>query len=237
MEPVESGSAGQRWQSLMDVAVDRVQLVAREGDGEAAECARQVLHSTTAWSRWERELGLALRPVATYRNRMMQIRALRQASFTWVHRAAPFRYMRNQHVQGERRRRLVAALYDGQFVGYDRALVTEHESWMRSVCHGFCATHLGESMLGDPLYRESMRRYQLLYMEYFRAFGVFTCGREGKSRNLARKMLPMMKSQLAELRKALLQHPLRSDWLQRESLLRKPTGDTQELRRLDFNLD
>ncbi len=116
-------------------------------------------------------------------------------------------------------------------------MVGEHETYIRSVCHGFCAEHLGESMLEDPLYRESMRRYESLYMEYFRAFGVFTCGREGKAVALSREMLPLMKAQLAELRKALLVHPLRADWLQHEAGIRKATGDTQKLRRLDFNLD
>ncbi|MEJ0100364.1 MAG: hypothetical protein WDO12_11785 [Pseudomonadota bacterium] len=116
-------------------------------------------------------------------------------------------------------------------------MVGLHETYIRSVCHGFCAEHLGESVLGDTLYRESLGRYQSLYMEYFRAFGVFTGAREGKAAALSREMLPLMKAQLAELRKALLVHPLRADWLQREVNIRKPTGDTQKLRKLDFNLD
>jgi hypothetical protein len=236
MEPSDYGSPGQRWQAYMEAAAGRMELLAREGQGESADCARQILHSAVAWSRWEQDLGNALRPVANFRSRMLQIRTLRQASFGWVHRAAPFRYLRAQKVRGLRRRRLLATLY-GQFAGYEHSMVVEHETYLRSVCNASCATYLGESVLEDPLYRESMHRYQLLYMEYFRAFGLFTCGKEGRGRALAQKMLPMMKSQLAEMRKALLLHPLRADWLERESLIRRPTGDTQRLPRLDFNLD
>jgi hypothetical protein len=236
MEPVDIGSTGQRWQAFMQEAADRMELVAREGEGESADCARQILQSPRSWGRWEQEFGIALRPVATFRSRMLQIRSLRQANFSWVHRAAPFRYLRDHKVRGLRRRKLVSTLY-GQFAGYEHSMVVEHESYLRSVCHAACASHLGETMLEDPLYQESMSHYESLYMEYFRAFGVFTCGKEGRGRALAQKMLPMMKSQLAEMRKALLLHPLRADWLEGELMIRKPTGDTQKLRKLDFNLD
>jgi hypothetical protein len=238
VEAFELVSPAQRWQAFMDAASDRVQLVARQDQpSEDAECARKILLTPRSWSRWEQELGTALRPVAKFRSHMLQVRALRQVNFSWVHRAAPFRYLRNARVRGQRRRQLVAALHDGQFVGYDRAMVAEHESYLRSVCHGFCAGHIGESLLGDALYRESMRRYQTLYMEYFRAFGVFTCGREGRAATVSQRLLPLMKRQLADLRRALLEYPLHVDWLQREADLRKPTGDTQKFRRLDFNLD
>jgi hypothetical protein len=231
-------SPQQRWQAFMDAAADRVQAVARQdGSSEDIECARAILLTPRSWSRWEQELGSGLRTVATFRSHMLQVRALRQVNFSWVHRAAPFRYLRNGRVRGQRRRRLVATLHDGQFVGYDRAMVAEHEAYLRSVCHGFCAAHIGESLLGDALYRESMRRYQALYMEYFRAFGMVTCGREGRAAQLSQRLLPLMKTQLAELRQALLEYPLHVDWLQREAALRKPTGDTQRLQRLDFNLD
>jgi hypothetical protein len=218
----------------MDAAADRVQFIAREDGGENAECARQILQTPVAWSRWEQELGNALRPIAKYRSRMLQVRALRQTNFTWIHLAAPFRLLRRHHLRGEYRRRLISALH-GPYAHYEKSVVAEHETYLRSVCHGFCAGHLGESVLGDALYRESMQRYQALYMEYFRAFAVFTCGKSRRAA-AAEKVLPMMKSQLAEIRKALLQYPLRAAWLQREATIRKPTGDTQRLLRMDFNL-
>jgi hypothetical protein len=237
MDASNGGAVGKRWQALMDAAAGRVQRVARDSlDEEHTDCARQILLTPLAWHRWEQELGTALRPVAKFSSRMLQIRTLRQAGITWVHQAAPFRYMRDHNVRGEARQRLVAGLH-GPFAGYHRAMVGLHGTYLRSVCHGFCAEHLGESVLGDLLYRESMERYQALYTEYFRTFGIFTCSREGKAAALSREMLPLMKAQLAELRQALLVHPLRTDWLEREDTMRKPSGDTQKLRKLDFNLD
>jgi hypothetical protein len=238
MEAIVGESAGQRWQAFMDAAVARVQFVGGQvGEGEDIECAHRLLRAPQALRRWEQELSPVLRSVANYRSRMLQVRSLRQASFDWVHRAAPFRYLRRHNVRGERRRRLVKRLYDGQFVGYGRAMVALHESYVRSVCHGFCAGYIGESMFGDPLYAESMQRYQALYMEYFRAFSVFVSGREGRAAEVSRRLLPMMKSQLTELRKALLEYPLHVDWLEREAAIRKPTGDTLELPRLDLRVD
>lgn len=221
----------------MDAAAERVQCIARVDEGgEDADCARQILLTPVAWSRWERDLGTALRPVARFSTRMLQVRALRQVNFSWVHRAAPFRYLRSQNIRGERRQRLVEALH-GQFASYERAVVAEHETYLRSVCHGFCADFLGESLLGDELYRESMQRYQLLYMEYFRYFGVVTCSKSARVAAKSKNILPMLKSQLADVRKAMLRYPLSATWLRKEATIRKSHGDTQFLQRLDFNLD
>lgn len=228
MERLDGGQARKRWDAFMDAASTRLQAVAGlDADAEEVQCARHVIQSPRSWRRWESELGISLRPVANFRSRMLQARALRQAGCSWVHRAAPFRYMRAQQLRGERRRRLVLGLRSQ--ASFARAMVVEHDVYIRSVCHGFCAAHLGHSMLGDPLFRESMQRYQGLYMDYFHAFCATHYPEEGSGDVMSAQLLPMLKLQLAELRHAILEYPLRSSWLQREVDIRRPTGDTQQL--------
>lgn len=149
MEFSTAHAAGDRWQAFMDAASDRVQLVAREAvEGEDKECASSILQTPLSWTLWEREFGAALRPVAACRTVAQQGRALRRAGFGWVHRAAPFRYLRNHGVRGKRRRQLVEALH-GPYAHYDLALVAEHERYQRSVCNSFCARYLGRFLLDD----------------------------------------------------------------------------------------
>jgi hypothetical protein len=239
MQPQAAGSAPERWQSFMDEASDYLESIgSRYEASEDAECARRILQSDESRQRWRMDFGNTLQPVAKFSSRMLQVRALRQASFTTVHRAAPFQYMRGRALRGERRRRLIAALY-GESDHYERAMVNEYDVYVRNVCNGFCSSHLGEDVLGDKLYRDSIHRYQTLYLEYFHEFGLLTCGPDADGETASPDLLPLMKKQLEDLRKALLEYPLRSEWLRRESDMRQPTGDTQELEllRLNFLID
>jgi|AGTN01.2.fsa_nt_gi hypothetical protein len=220
----------------MEEASDWLQRApAREGS-EESQCAQRLLQTPGAWRRWELEFGAALRPIAANRTRTMQARALRQAGFTWIHLAAPFRHLRDNNLRGKERRALVSGI---SRQSYARALVIEHDNYLRSVCHSSCAAHLGESVLGDPLYRESMRRYQLLYMEYFRCYCAANFVAVGDFHATPEELLPMLKQQVGELRQAILEYPARRGWLQREATLRRRSGDTQRLVRpsLDIEFD
>lgn len=214
----------------MEAAGTCLQDAAVNGTPEQARCASHVLRSPAVWRRWELEFGRAIRPVTAYRTRMLQIRNLRQVGLTWVHRAAPFRHLRDARVRGERRADLVLSLHS--HASYSRAMLAEHELYRMSVCHSCCATYLGEDVLGDTLFEDAMRRYQQLYMDYFRSYCAAMQDRDAATIGAARSLLPMLKQQLAEMRRAILDHPLRAGWLQREAALREPTGDTQLLPRI-----
>ena len=145
MQSQAAGSAPERWQSFMDEASENLESMgSRYEASEDAECARRILQSDESRQRWRMDFGNALQPVAKFSSRMLQVRALRQASFTTVHRSAPFQYMRGRGLRGERRRRLIAALY-GESDHYERAMVNEYDVYVRNVCNGFCSvsyTHL-----------------------------------------------------------------------------------------------
>lgn len=214
----------------MDAAGAQLRTTCDLDDGEEAACARRLIANPADWHRWELEFGASMRPVANPRNRRLQMRNLRQAAFPWIHRAAPFRYLRDYRLRGERRRRQVLSLH-GQH-GYARAMVAEHDTYIRAVCHGLCSAHVGESVLGDALYGESMNRYRVLYMEYFHAYSLVSFPEGETDSSASPELLPLLKQQVSELRRAILEYPLHASWLQREAIIRKPSGDTQRLRRL-----
>jgi hypothetical protein len=237
MEKSHNASAERRWQAFMDAASSHLKYVGEShGDDEVRKCAERVVHNPKAWRHWERELGTALRPVANLRTRRLQLSTLRNTAFSWIHRATPFRYLRDHALRGTERRRLIAALH-GEGTIYERAMVAEHDAYTRSVCHGLCSEHLGETVFSDPLFGESMHRYEKLYMEYFQTYGAFITADSERSAPVSKELLPLLKKQLAELREAILEYPQRANWLRREAAIRKTTGDTQRLGKLDYNLD
>jgi hypothetical protein len=81
-----------------------------------------------------------------------------------------------------------------------------------------------------------MRRYQTMYAEFFEAYARSITDGDDPLMAESRKLLPMMKLELARLRVAILKYPQRTEWLRHEALMREAQGDTRYLRRLDFNL-
>lgn len=226
----DGGQARERWQAYMDAAGTQLRITSDLDEGEDGACARQVIRNPADWHRWEMEFGASMRPVANFRHRRLQVRSLRQAAFPWIHRAAPFQYLRDYRLRGQRRRSLVLSLH-GQH-GFARAMVAEHETYIRAVCHGLCSAYVGESVLGDSLYSESMSRYRTLYMDYFNAYCIARFPGNETDASVSPQLLPLLKQQVSELRHAILDYPLRASWLQREAAIRRPSGDTQRLPRL-----
>lgn len=222
------GEKDQRqWQTLMDAAAARLQIASHD-DSEIGQCARRVIQTPAVWRTWELEFGASIRPVARFRHRSMQVRGLRQAGFAWIHLAAPFRHIRNHQLRGEQRRKLVLGMHS-QYT-FARAMVAEHGVYLRSICHSLCAVHVGQAVLGDLLYGDSMRRYEALYTEYFKTYCAATYPKHSADVMGYQALLPLLKKQTSELRQAILDYPLRVGWLQREAAIRQPTGDTQRLR-------
>jgi hypothetical protein len=230
----ERGTAQRRLTAFMDAASSRLQQISLDDAGERGDCARQVMATTSAWSAWENEFRQSLVRSANFSHRALQQRNLRSSSISWVHRSEPFRYLRDQRVRGEARRRLMIHFHGHHSLS--RSLILEHGNYLRGVCSSACTEHIGLELLGDVLLEGSMRRYEALYAEYFAAYCAASSSVGDASRDpQARELLPLLKLQVLELRKAILEHPLRRDWLDRESRIRSATGETARLHRLIFN--
>lgn len=216
----------------MDAAVNHLQQLTSEDDDRGG-CARQLMASPAAWQAWESEFRTSLRRCTQYRHRIWQQRGLREASMSFVHRAAPFRFLRDGRVSAENRRLLMGRLHGDH--SFSRALILEHGNFVRSECSQSCAEYIGAARLGDPLLARSVRRYERVYAEYFDAYCESVIGATGVPRTSERiRLLPLLKQQVYELRAAILEYPLRRDWLAREAGIRSATGETSRLRRLVF---
>jgi hypothetical protein len=226
----DAGQSRKRWQAFMDAAAARLQDASHQDGSEAGNCARQLMLAPSVWRTWEAEFATSARSITRLRDRSVQLHSLRKAGVSWVHQAAPFRYVRDERIRGEARRRVMLGLRNQS--SYTRAMVAEHGVYLRSVCHILCSAHAGHTLLGDALFESAMQRYQAIYMEYFGYYCAVTFSAAGVDTTTPRELLPMLKSQVSELRQAILDYPLRSGWLRRESILRQPSGDTVRLPRL-----
>ena len=223
-----SGSRKQRqWTQLMDSSQQLVHATAREEQGEIGLAASRLLNDHAEWQMWEKQFGAVLRRILIPVRRAEQIRVLRVAGFSWIHDAVPFRHMRDQGLRGESRQRLIRGLHDSS--GFARAMVTEYRNFIRSTCSFACSAHIGESIFGDEIFIDSMSRYRDVYAEYFRSYCDvhFSTRRQWSGGSIA--LLPMLKLQAAELRRAILDYPRSALWLEKELRYRARSGDTQEL--------
>jgi hypothetical protein len=76
-----------------------------------------------------------------------------------------------------------------------------------------------------------MRHYQALYAEYFQIFCRTHFAPASTDTELQNELLPLLKHQLEECRKAIMHSQPQKEWLRREAELREPTGDTVRLPR------
>lgn len=219
-----------QWTQLMDSS----ELVLTEAAGSASDdagaAARRLMQDPTEWHRWETEFGAALRKVVIPARRIEQIRLLRMSGFTWIHSTVPFRYVRDHGLRGAVRRRVVSGLHNGY--GFARAMVAEHKTYVRSSCSFACSAHIGESLFGDGIFGESMQRYREIYSDYFNSYCAVNFPGQAQDGERERSLLPLLKQQVAELRRAILDYPRDAGWLERELQYRRPTGETQRLPRM-----
>jgi hypothetical protein len=228
MSPAVSSRMRRQWTQLMESSEELVQEAARTAGSETSMAAMRLLHDRSEWVVWEKELGAALRKVVVPTRRHEQIRVLRAASFSWIHSITPFRHMRDLGLRGEYRHQLISRLHNAG--GFARAMVAEHRNFIRSTCSLVCAAHIGESVFGDAIFIASMSRYQEAYSEYFRGY----CDANFAGRSLQadsdHALLPLLKLQVTELRRAILDYPRSAVWLEQELQYRAKSGDTQQIR-------
>jgi len=194
---------------LMDQSEARIADLAREGSTPQALIARRMLEEPNLYRHWESEHDRLMRSVAETRA-LHQVSALRSTCFGLIHRKAMFDYLRVQKVTGQDRHAVFELIYSGQ--DYARAVVLEHNNYLRSLSSLACSHHLGLALLDDRTFGDPMSRYEARYADYFRAF----CNSALKSNQYNNEdtistLLPYLKRQLGILRRAILAMPRESD--------------------------
>jgi len=216
-----------RWVQLMNSSEELVQATARTGRSEIALAANRLMNDHLEWQVWEKEFGAAVRKIVIPVRRDEQIHMLRVTGFSWIHNLTPYRHVRDQRLRGECRQRLINGLHNS--TGFTRAMVTEYRNFIRSTCSFACSAHIGESILGDEIFSQSMSRYMEVYGEYFRGYCATHFPVQGEEHHGEYELLPLLKQQVAELRRAILDYPRSALWLERELQYRAKSGDTQRL--------
>lgn len=216
--------------SLMRASETRLEDAARLGSGVEQLVAGRILSDVNLWRQWESEHHALLRPVAAGRQPEQQGMALRSGVLGLIHRKALFEYLRVTGLRGAGRERVVSYFHGS--LTYTDAMVSEHGQYLRSAGSHLCARHLGVAILLDGVFQGPVARYEELYMEYFHAF----CDKllaefDGRGEPSQGSLLPYLKHEVTRLRTAILALPRTAPELMYEDAIRRPTGDTQRIKR------
>jgi len=214
---------------LMRESTDRVESALRSNNSIEQLVASRLLESPAIFRIWENEHSGLMREVANTGFRRTQAALLKKATFRLIHRKALFEYLRDQRVRGSARQRIVLTFHPTQ--DYTRSVIAEHEVYLRKACSFLCTSHVGANVVRDPSFFDPMRHYQALYAEYFQLFCRTHVDPAAADTDPQSELLPLLKYQLEECRKAIMHPQPEQEWLRREAELREPTGDTVRLLR------
>jgi hypothetical protein len=196
---------------LMEESEARIADVAREGSPTQVLVARRILDEPRLYQRWQSEHDRLMRSVAGESRGVKQAMALRRAAFGLIHRKAMFEYLRQQRITGRDRHAVFALVY-GEQHDYAAAVIQEHGNYVRSASSLLCSNHLGLRLIEDRAFGEPLWRYEQLYADYFRSFcGTALARDQYKSGDTLRTLLPYLKRQLSNLRRAILEMPQEPD--------------------------
>ena len=216
---------------LMEESEARVEMAVVYDSPADELVATRLLGHPQAYRRWEVEHDRLMRGVSRQTHLEEQILALRSAALSLVHRKAIFDYLRDHELTRRKRHRLFAVFYGSR--DYVNAVLAEHANYVRCCSSYLCTQYLGEHLMDDTALDEPLQIYEQWHAEYFRAFcDAALAETEEEKLTIApmEALKPLLKHQLAEARRAILQMPQKpaKDW--REVEIRKSTGDTQKLR-------
>lgn len=217
----------------MDESERCVETAARCGRPEDQLAACRILEQPVAYQRWASDHNRLLRSVSEQAKLDRQMLALRHATFGLIHRRALFAYLRDQHVVGARRQRLLAWFYGPR--DYATSVVAEHGNYLRSNSSYLCTRFLSDELMHDGAMQEPLQLYEEWYTEYFRVFCDTTLAEtaeEKESLEASLALQPYLKNRVNEARQAIIELPRQAGNAWREIWLRQPTGDTVKLRTL-----
>jgi hypothetical protein len=193
---------------LMEESEARIANLARASSAAPQSMiARRMLEEPHLYRHWECEHERIMRGVAETRA-PNQVGALRNACFGLIHRKAMFEYLRTQRITGRDRHAVFELIYGDQ--DYARAVVTEHNNYVRSLSSLACSHHVGLAVLDDRAFGDPMSRYEARYADYFRAFCNSALSNRYNTEDTISTLLPYLKRQLGILRRAILAMPRES---------------------------
>jgi len=218
-----------RWNAarLMEYSERHLTNTARSDLYPDAQIASRLLDNVMLYRNWEHTHGRLMQAVAAA-SRQQAPTELRKVAFLTLHRKAPFEYLRDRHVTGMARRRLIAALFGAQS-SYLKSLVREHEAYVSSACSLMCADSLCLTMLGDERFSEALEQYETAYAEYYKAYCDSLLAEQDGEFSPMQALLPYLRYQLKVIRDHMLTGASQNTIYKDLQALYAASGDTQKL--------
>jgi hypothetical protein len=193
-------------EQLMEESDTQLAWAARSGSPEQQRIAGQIRGNPQDYRRWESEHTRLMTAVAGTPRTGLQVRALLSTAFSLTHRKALFEYLREHHLRGHARRRLIRHFHGHS--GYSHAVIAEHATYLRSAASLICAERIGTGLLAHQAFGEPLHAYERLYVDYFGGY----CRSVLKSKDTAegddtRALLILLKQDVLALRARLMALP------------------------------
>src|ERR1700691_2318658 len=197
---------------------------------QGSQIAARLLQDPPLHRRWEHTHAQLMHGVAAPSRPAAKAVELRKVTFLTLHRKAPFEYLRDRHVVGPTRRKLIRSLFGTQ--DYAQCLVREHLAFLSSACSYICVGSLCGEVLGDAAFCEALAHYETAYTEYYRAYGDSLLAEHSGETASVKSLLPYLRYQLKIIREHMVcGKPQHSDFATLQALY-EATGDTDEMRAL-----
>jgi hypothetical protein len=219
---------------LMEESEVCISEAAKFGTPAQMLVAARLISHPEAYRRWESEHSRLMHRVSSHRYLNHQVVALRSTALTLLHRKAVFEYLQERQLTPPQRRRLMAMFHS--LKDYSTSLIAEHGNYLRGASSYWCSHHLARRFMKDGAFAEPLLLYQERYTDYFRVHcdvELAQTDAEKQSVDSMRMLQPLLKLQLAEARREILSMTYRPEKGWREVEIRRPTGDTARLPRLD----
>ena len=192
----------------------------------------RLLECPAEFNRWEAHHDQLMRPVSAPRRLTQQIVALRATAIALVPRKALFEYLRARRPAEAKRRKLFAIFHSSR--DYGHAVLAEHGNYVRCCSSYLCTQHLAEHLMHDPALDAPLKLYEEWYRDYFHAYCDLELAESADEKGscLAQECLqPLLKHRITKARRMILAMPVSpGEWS--EVRIRRPTGDTVEIRPL-----
>ncbi|HTX24304.1 MAG TPA: hypothetical protein VMD03_06585 [Steroidobacteraceae bacterium] len=202
-------------------------LALHGADPHESHVATRLYGDPATWQRWECEHAGLMRGVAEYSRLREQQSALRQTSLRLIHRKALFEYLRDKQVRGQTRMRILTHFHPAR--SYGHAVIAEHGVYLRAAGSYLCSGYIGTGLANDQLFLDAMEAYEKLYAEYFDVYCTTYFPTEGAEGSSAAALLPLLKYQVENCRRAILDPSREMPRFAREQQQRRRSGDTVRL--------
>ncbi len=194
---------------FMKVSESRIERLRWSGSEDERWYVRRLFERPGTYGRWESFHFDLMRKVASSQSPKGQVIGLRKARFALLQKQSLFQHFREDGVRGRNREILMSTLRAGS--DFSRAIVTEHNDYLRSNSSLLCATYLGDVLLDDDRFDSELERYHDAYMEYFKLYCDWIIADVRGEEFPLRPMMAEMKQTLLRSRTRLLDMPVAGD--------------------------